>query len=223
MTCKAVIFDLDGVIVDTVPLYYKATLPVINELGVPFTEADNLAYQGRPRMELIDMIVKRSGKVFTEEEKIELGEWKNRNYQELIAQLTEEDAMPGIYRFIQELSQAGIPMALASASSNAQFVLKQLGLTTFFDVIMDPKSLKKGKPDPEIFETAADRLGVPYENCVAIEDGEAGLEAIRSTPMFSIGVGTAPYLDQADWTIPTTASLTLENVNSQFNRRESKK
>ncbi|QST01295.1 beta-phosphoglucomutase [Pontibacillus sp. ALD_SL1] len=222
MTFKAVIFDLDGVIVNTVPLYHKATLPVADKLGISFTEEDNLAYQGRPRMELVQMLVERSNQSFSHEEMIELGEWRNRNYQQLIAQLTEDDLMPGMKAFIQDLANESIPMALASASSNADFVLHQLGLFSYFDVIMDPKALKNGKPHPEIFVTAADRLGVAYKDCVAIEDGEAGLEAILSTQMFSIGVGTSSYLSAADWTISQTSFLTLEKVRAQYRQRQEK-
>lgn len=220
MTFKAVIFDLDGVIVNTVPLYYKATLPIANKLDISFTEEDNLLYQGRPRMELIQMLAERSDQSFTHEEMVELGEWRNRNYQQLIAQLTEDDLMPGMKAFIQELANDKTPMALASASSNAEFVLHQLGLTSYFDIIMDPKSLRNGKPDPEIFVTAADRLGVAHKDCVAIEDGEAGLKAILSTQMFSIGVGTSSYLSAADWTISHTSYLTLESVQAEFTQRQ---
>ncbi|GGD11405.1 beta-phosphoglucomutase [Pontibacillus salipaludis] len=220
MTFKAVIFDLDGVIVNTVPLYHKATLPIAEKLDISFTEEDNLLYQGRPRMELIQMLAERSDQSFTNEEMVELGEWRNRNYQQLIAQLTEDDLMPGMKDFIQELANDRTPMALASASSNAEFVLHQLGLTSYFDVIMDPKSLRNGKPDPEIFVTAADRLGIAHKDCVAIEDGEAGLKAILSTQMFSIGVGTSSYLSAADWTIRQTSYLTLERVRAQFRQRQ---
>ncbi|KGP72712.1 beta-phosphoglucomutase [Pontibacillus yanchengensis] len=220
MKVEAVVFDLDGVIVNTVPYYYKSTKKVADEMGVPFTEEDNLAYQGRPRLDLIDALANRSDRTYSYQEKIDLGERKNRYYQEYISSLSEKNIMPGILPFLEETKQADIPIALASSSSNARMVLKKLGLTDYFSIIMNPKELKKGKPDPEIFLSAADQLGVKYNQCVAIEDGEAGLEAILATSMFSVGVGTASFLQQADWHIESTRELSLDTLQEKVNIKE---
>ncbi|MYL35355.1 beta-phosphoglucomutase [Pontibacillus yanchengensis] len=222
MKIDAVVFDLDGVIVNTVPYYYKSTKKVADEMGVPFSEEDNLAYQGRPRQDLINALASRSNRSYTYQEKIDLGERKNRYYQEYISSLSEKNIMPGILPFLEEVKQSDIPITLASSSSNARMVLKKLGLTDYFSVIMNPKELIKGKPDPEIFLSAADQLGASYNNCVAIEDGEAGLEAIFSTSMFSVGVGTASFLKQADWHIESTRELSLDTLQKKLDSKKGK-
>lgn len=216
----AVIFDLDGVIADTVPLYYIATKKITDELVVPFTKEDNLVYQGIPRMVLIEDLVKKSGTEFTNEEKIGLGEKKNEYYQELISDIGPDQMLPGIRDFLFELKEKGIKIALASSSSNAPFVLEKLDIIHLFDAIIDPHSLAKGKPDPEIFIRAADRVGAKHENCVVIEDGEAGLSGIWKTSMFSIGVGTESYHYHADWQVASTKELNVKDLISHFQQKE---
>ncbi|WLR41780.1 beta-phosphoglucomutase [Bacillus carboniphilus] len=213
---KAVIFDLDGVIVDTIQFYYHSTKRVADELNVPFTEEDNLYFQGRSRLSLMEELVKRSGKHYSHEELVTLGEKRNAYYLEWLEKLDETYLLPGIKEFLQEVKEANLKTGLASSSSNAKFVLDKLNLDSYFDVIVDPKTLIKGKPDPEIFLTAADRLNVPYESCVAIEDGEAGLEGILATPMFSVGIGQAEYLQRARWWIKSSEQLTLASLQKKW-------
>ncbi|MGP7818307.1 beta-phosphoglucomutase [Niallia sp. 01092] len=219
---EAVIFDFDGVIADTVSLYYEATKRIAEELNVPFSIEDNLRFQGIPRTVLIEELVSRSNVSLSDEEKILLGNKKSDYYKEMIADFTEEQMLPGMKDFLSELKANGIKLAIASSSSNAPFLLEKFGVRDWFTCIVDPHSLKKGKPDPEIFLTAADLLDVEYKNCAAIEDGEAGLSGIMQTPMFSVGVGEEDYLQKADWHVKSTKELQLESLLKKFmkNRAE---
>lgn len=213
---KAVIFDFDGVIANTVPYYYKATKKMALEIGAPFTEEDNLNYQGVPRKVLINDLLARTNKVLTELEKEDLGNRKSNYYRDLIKDFTSEQMLPGMLTFLQELRAAGIKFGIASSSSNAPFLLKQFGIRDWFECIVDPHSLTKGKPDPEIFLKAADGLGVRYENCAAIEDGQAGLSGILRTPMFSVGIGQGEIFKQADWQVKATEELVASTLLEKF-------
>jgi len=216
---QAVIFDFDGVIADTVGLYYQATKKMAMEIGAPFTEEDNLNYQGVPRKVLINDLLARTDKVLTEAQKEELGNRKSNYYRELIADFTAEQMMPGMLRFLTELRERGIKFGIASSSSNAPFLLERFGIKDWFDCIVDPHSLKKGKPDPEIFLKAADGLNVDYANCAAVEDGQAGLSGILQTPMFSIGIGRGEVFNQADWQVDSTEELKASVLIEKFRNR----
>ncbi|MEK5053548.1 beta-phosphoglucomutase [Niallia sp. FSL K6-0212] len=216
---QAVIFDFDGVIADTVPLYYEATKKMALEIGVSFTREDNLRYQGVPRKVLIDDLVAQTDKVFTDKEKEILGNRKSDYYKALIAEFTVENMLPGMYEFLKELREMGIKFGIASSSSNAPFLLERFGIRDWFDCIVDPHSLKRGKPDPEIFLTAADCLGIDYHECAAIEDGQAGLSGILQTPMFSVGIGQGDVFAKADWQVASTRELSAKTLLEKFNNR----
>ncbi|WP_110112691.1 beta-phosphoglucomutase [Bacillus sp. CGMCC 1.16541] len=216
---KAVIFDLDGVIADTVHLYYLANKRIADEVGVAFTKEWNQQLQGISRKETIEAFIRQSSQFYTEEEKVQLGEKKNAFYQESIQQLTPKDCLPGIRELLASLQKEGIKTAVASSSSNAQAVLHKLELSTLFDHVVDVKTIKYGKPHPEIFLTAAASLNVKPRDCVAIEDGEAGLQAIQQTDMFSIGVGAHEAMEHADWHVESTTELTLTHIQKKFAER----
>lgn len=211
-TFHAVIFDLDGVLADTVEYHYLATKRVADELDIPFDRALNQKMQGMSRTSLIEALVKNSDYSFTPEQKEELGNRKNEYYQQLIRRITREDILPGMTDFLEKLKQNDIKLAIASASSNAKTVLTHLKISHFFEHIVDIRDVQKMKPDPEIFLKAADALQVPYENCIAIEDSEAGIKAIKQTPMFSIGVGTHAAVKEADWHVDNTSEITYEKL-----------
>ncbi|UTR14772.1 beta-phosphoglucomutase [Salipaludibacillus sp. LMS25] len=218
MEClQAVIFDLDGVLADTVHYHYLATKKIADLEGVPFTPHMNEAFQGMSRKHMIKEMVKESSKTYTEADIAKLGELKNKYYQSYIKRLTEDDILPGMLAFLNELKEAHIPMAIASSSSNARTVVERLGISHFFKVIIDAKTIKKMKPDPEIFLTAADMLKVPYDNCVALEDSWAGITAIKATPMFAVGIGELSAVKKADLHITNTQELTLKRLRDCIN------
>ena len=101
-------------------------------------------------------------------------------------------------------------------------VVNRLNISKYFDFIVNPATIKKGKPDPEIFMTAAEQLRVPYQNCIGIEDAAAGITAIKAANMYAVGVGDSNTLNEADWIVADTAELTLEQIKNHFNRFSSK-
>ncbi|CAM3119070.1 beta-phosphoglucomutase [Lactiplantibacillus plajomi] len=216
---KGFIFDLDGVITDTAVFHSRAWRQVAAQVQVAWDDqlADQL--KGISRMESLNLILARGNKVddYTDDEKEALATAKNENYLKLVNQMTPADILPGINEFLAELKQGGYLLSLASASKNAQLVLNKLGLAGYFEKMVDPTSLKKGKPDPEIFRRGAEILNLRPENCIGIEDAAAGIESINGAGETSIGVGDPKVLAKANICFSTTRDLTLNNINNVFN------
>lgn len=211
---KGIIFDLDGVITDTAEYHYLAWKSLGEELGIAVRREFNESLKGISRMESLDRILELGNKErqYSIEEKIGLAEKKNGYYLERIASITQQDILPGVIPLLQACRRAGLKIGLASASHNAPFILDKLGIRNYFDVIVDPASLAKGKPDPEIFLTAAKLLHISPESCVGVEDAEAGIEAINRAGMYSIGVGDSNILSHADYVVTSLLELQLEDL-----------
>lgn len=216
---KAVIFDLDGVITDTAEYHYLAWKSLADELNLPFDKEFNEKLKGVSRMESLELILSLGDMAYSDEEKKALAEKKNDLYKEMIAKVTPADLLPGIESLLKELQEAGIGTALASASKNAPFILDRLGVTHYFNHVVDVNLIKQGKPDPEIFLTGAAKLGVLPEDCVGIEDAEAGIESILSAGMYAVGVGTPAQMQKADLIVSSTAELSLSLLKENFKKK----
>ncbi|KXG45023.1 beta-phosphoglucomutase [Tepidibacillus decaturensis] len=213
---EAVIFDLDGVITDTAEYHYLAWKQLAEELGLPFDRQFNEKLKGVGRMDSLELILQQGNKSYTIEEKISLANRKNDHYKQLIQKITPNDLLPGILPLLKELKTNGVKIALASASKNAFTVIDKLQVGEYFDTIVDAGKIVKGKPDPEIFMVAAEQLKVPVQNCVGIEDAEAGIRAIKEANMFAVGVGNEDSMHQADLIVKDTNELTLERLRENF-------
>lgn len=195
---KAVIFDLDGVITDTAVYHYKAWKRLADDLGVYFDEKMNENLKGIDRMTSLEMILSSSDKIFTANEKNILADRKNGYYRELIEGMTPLDILPGAVNTLEKLRSLGVKTGLASVSKNAFTVLEKLEIGEFFDFVADAAQIKRGKPDPEIFLTVAQMLGVESAFCIGVEDAQAGIEAIKSAGMYAVGIGAPEGLRGAD-------------------------
>lgn len=213
---QAVIFDMDGVIVDTFELYYMTNKKLANMLDIPFTRKDNDRFRGISRMDIVEALVNQSGKTMTTSEKLALAEEKNNHYKQLLNGLNEDAIMPGIKVLIDQLKEHNIKIAIASSSTNSERVLKKLGLFGEFDYIVDSTKISNGKPNPEIFLKASEYLRIPNENCAAFEDGAAGMQAIKQTSMFSVGIGAAVKREKPDWYVNSTAEITFQELLKRF-------
>jgi len=206
---KAVIFDLDGVLTDTAHYHYLAWKRLAESLQLPFDQAFNEQLKGIDRMGSLELILAQGRRSYTVEEKLALAEQKNQHYQTLIADMTPADLLPGAVAALQRVRAAGLGIALASVSKNAATVLARLGITGHFDYVVDAATIARSKPDPEIFLTAAQALGVAPADCLGVEDAVAGVAAIKAAGMTALGIGHPFVLTQADVVITSLADFNL--------------
>ena len=211
---ECVILDLDGVITDTAEHHFRAWQRLASEISLPFDRELNERLKGVSRMESLEIILENAGRTENLKDKVRLADRKNAYFRELIAGITPADLLPGIADLLADLRARGVRTAVASMSHNVWDVVRGLGIEPLIDVIVDPAALVKGKPDPEIFLTAAEKLGVRFEDCVGIEDARAGIEAIKAARMLAVGVGHD--LPGADWIVADTRSLTVRSLKALF-------
>ena len=212
MALKALVFDLDGVITDSAELHYQAWKRLSEELGLYFDREQNEALKGVSRIGSFEIILRNNNKLdaYTEEEKETLANRKNEYYKELVETLTEKDILPGIQQLLIDARAMGLKTAIASVSRNAPRVLEKIGLSDYFDTIADATKVKRSKPDPEIFLTCAEQLGVDPVDCIGLEDSQAGIEAILSAGMYAVGINVTITGSSPDLILSSTSELSLE-------------
>lgn len=217
---KGLVFDLDGVITDTAEYHYLAWKSLAEKIGIEIDREFNEQLKGISRMESLDLILKHGNKQsdYTEAEKEELATQKNEEYKEYIKEITPADLLPGIDKLLKEAKEKGLGMTLASASKNGPAIMNSLEIMDLFDGIVDPATLKAGKPDPEIFVRGAEMLGLRPDECVGFEDAEAGIEGINGAGMFSVGVGSEDAMVKADYAVTSTEELDLDTILAKASR-----
>lgn len=199
---KACIFDMDGVIVDTVPAHFVAWKSMADELNIPFNEIDNEQLKGVSRTESMKRILKMGGQTRTDEEILEMTNKKNHVYVDIISKMTPNDILPGVVPFLDLLKENNIRIALGSSSKNAPTILKAIGLEDYFEVSIDGNQIAHSKPHPEVFLLGADRMGLKPEECVVFEDAISGVQAAKRGNFKCIGVGDPAVLGEADKVVP---------------------
>ncbi len=205
---KAIIFDLDGVLVSTDELHYQAWKKLADRIGVYFDREINHRLRGVGRMDCLEIILERyAGKTFTLEEKLALAEEKNNTYRELLKTMSPADVAEEVRETLRELRRRGYKLGLGSASKNAGFILEQTGLREYLDKISDGNNITKSKPDPEVFLKAAEFLGEEPLECLVVEDAEAGIRAGISGGMKTAAIGDAVKCGLADYTLETFSEL----------------
>ena len=211
---RAVLFDLDGVLTNTAPLHYKAWKEMADREGLRFDLEMNKKLLGISREESLEVILKENGVEWSDEKKKATCTEKNERYKELLETLSEADILSGIKEFIAELKAYGVKVSLASSSKNARAILERLGLAESFDAMADAASIQKAKPEPDLFLQAAEKAGVWYSDCVAVEDAQSGIDAIKKGGITAVGIGKAAELRGADLVLGSTAELKYEKIKS---------
>ncbi len=192
---KAVIFDLDGVIVSTDNCHYRAWKKMADEEDIYFDRKINDRLRGVSRMASLEIVLEKRKKEYSITEKHQLAERKNEYYKELINELTPEDILPGVMDRLKELKENSIKVAIGSSSKNTPVILRQIGLESFFDAVSDGNNIAHSKPDPEVFVKAAEMLGITAEECMIVEDADAGIEAGKCAGMKTLAVQGAKGAD----------------------------
>ena len=184
---KAVLWDLDGVLVDTAPFHFQAWQELFQSLGKGFAEADFRRTFGlRNDAILVDVLGE-----LTPAEVERLAQRKEELYRDKIG--GRVTAIPGAIGLLRRLQQRGRKSAIVSSTTreNVRVVLSSLGLEGVFEAVVAEEDAPKGKPDPQGFLVAAEKLGVAAGECVVIEDAPGGVEAAKRAGMRCIGVTTS--------------------------------
>ena len=206
------IVDLDGVITDTAKFHYQAWKALADSLGIPIDETFNETLKGISRMDSLDRILAHGHRenAFTPAEKEALAQQKNDHYVQLLEHLTTEDVLPGVVPLLQQAQARHIPCAVASASKNAPLILEKLGVRAYFATIVDPDSLSKGKPDPEIFLAAANSIGVLPQNAIGFEDAQSGIDGLKAAGIYAVGLSASQPLIGADMQVSEMTELSVD-------------
>lgn len=212
MSIKAVIFDLDGVIVSTDDYHYRAWKTMSDAEGIYFDREINERLRGVSRMESLEIILEKADKAYTDEEKIEMAEKKNSLYRELLEELSPNDILPGVMKVLEDLKGNNIKIAIGSSSKNTPMILKKIGLNDYFDAVADGNEIKNSKPDPEVFLLAAKKLEINPEECLVVEDADAGVEAAIAGNMKVLAVGYASSNTKADYKFKDLSVVDINEV-----------
>lgn len=188
---RAVIFDLDGVLVRTDQAHDKAWRALAGRLGIPFDGAPRRGCVASPGWRRWTSCWEGCGRSFTPVEKEALAAEKNERYRALIAEMTPADVAPDTTVTLKALRERGLLLAVASSSKNARFILERTGLTPYFHAVVDGTQIARSKPDPEVFLKAAQALGVSPTEALVVEDAAAGVRAARCGGFSSAALGPA--------------------------------
>ncbi|WET69587.1 beta-phosphoglucomutase [Sphingobacterium sp.] len=206
-TVKAVIFDLDGVLVDTAIYHFQAWHRLAEDLGYSFSIVDNEQLKGVSRIESLELILKWAGVEKSEAEKADLLVLKNQWYLELIEQLSPDHVLSGSLELLKKLQEKGIKIGLGSASKNAMGILEKTGIIPYFDALIDGNVVQLSKPNPEVFLKGAEVLEIAPAHCLVLEDAQAGIDAARAAGMQVIGIGLEEHLRGTDLVVADLGTL----------------
>lgn len=208
---KAVIFDMDGVLIDSEPYICEAAIKMFAEQGVTVQPGDFIPFVGAGENRYIGGVAEKYGVP------LDIERDKARTYH-IYGEIVRGrlDPLPGVREFISRVRENGLKAALASSADRVKIDinLREIGFDPdTFDAIISGLDVTRRKPDPEIFLVAAEELDVEPEACLVVEDAVNGVEAAKAAGMRCLGLTTsfrAAALADADWTAPTLAEAPAE-------------
>ena len=214
MVFKGLIFDLDGVLVDTVPAHYEAWRRMFTEYGY--------AFGPREYREKVDGLRRLEGAravmCDAPAETVALAaDLKNQYYRDLIEQ-GQFNVFESSVRFVRQCEARGLRLAAASSSVNVHYILQKAGMADAFSVVIGGDDVEEGKPHPEIFLIAAEGLGLSVGECVVFEDAASGVIAAKRGGFYCVGVGddsNSGNLAQADEIVANLGEIDLEGISSR--------
>jgi len=216
---RALIFDLDGVIVDSHPVHKRAWKAFFASRGKTFSDEDlEFVVEGKKREDILRHFLGE----LTERQIKDYGAEKDALFRNSAAELSP---VAGVERFLSEISAAGLCAALASSASRGRvgYILQQLGLAEHFEAIVTGDDVTLGKPDPKIFQLAAAQIGIQPHDILVCEDAVNGVQAAKSAGMKCLAIaanGRGPVLRHAgaDKIVPDFTEARLEELRLLFNR-----
>jgi len=219
-TSCAVIWDMDGTLVDTAELHYQAWRQTATEMGRPFTRADFAATFGKRNPEIIHQLY---GSSYSDAEIAEWGYRKEEHYKSAARRGVE--LLPGVRPLLKNLHAFGFKQAIGSSAprGNLDLIAAITGTQLFFETVVSMEDTQRGKPDPQVFLVAAERLAVPPRRCMVIEDAVAGVQAAKAGGMKCIGVAfvghhpiAALRSAGADLVVKTLEEVTVPTVQGML-------
>jgi beta-phosphoglucomutase len=215
----AVIFDMDGVLVDSYHAHFRSWQQLAAEVGRDLTEAEFAAEFGRTSRE----IIAGWGNGYSDDRIRTLDDRKEALFREIL--LADFPTMPGAEQLLISLRRAGVALAVGSSGppENVEVVLDRLGCK-YFDAVVTGADVTRGKPDPQVFLVAAAKLEITPSRCAVVEDAPAGVEAASAAGMASIGLASTgrsrDVLDKADLVVDTLAELSPEVIRRLVQERK---
>lgn len=210
---RAAIFDMDGLLIDTEPIWRRVEIEIFGALGLHLTEEQCMQTMGVRVAEVVELWYGRHP-------------WQGPSTAEVTEQIiagviahvrTEGEPMPGVCEALQLVHDAGLPIAIASSSGESliRAVIERLHLEPYIQAICSADREPVGKPDPAVYLRAAERLGVSPVACLALEDSPNGVLAAKRAGMFCIAVPDPhlagdPHMDEADLRLASLNDLTPE-------------
>lgn len=207
MKYQGIIFDLDGVLCSTDEYHYQAWKTLADQLNIPFDRERNNLLRGVSRMESLSIILEKSGKTYSDQEKQAFAEQKNALYRTLLRQMSPADVSDEVRKTLHFLRESGLKLAVGSSSKNTPFILERIGLSNFFDTVADGNCITHSKPHPEVFLKAAEMIGLLPECCLVVEDAHAGVEAAVSGGFDCAAIGDARDDPRAVWRLQSLSEL----------------
>lgn len=204
---KAVIFDLDGVIISTDNLHYLAWLAACKKRNIYFDNQINNLLRGVSRTESLEIILNNAKIVFNQAEKDAMLVEKNNLYVKSLSSLSKKSLSEDVKYTLSKLKENKLLIAIGSSSKNAKTILKNLNIIDLFDAVSDGNNIAHSKPHPEVFLIAAKMLGLKPEECLVVEDAHAGIEAAYNGKMDSVGINDAYTSNLATYKIKQLSEI----------------
>ena len=212
MGIKAVVFDLDGVLVNTDRFHYLAWKSILQDLGKDFSVEDNEQIKGVARSRSLEILLQMKNIKMSEVEKMRVLRKKNNLYLEYITEIDEDYLLKGVKEFLELLKFNGLRTAIASTSDNTSLVLEMTGLKKYFDVIIDGYKVKAPKPNPEVYLVSAIELQIEPDECAVFEDSRAGVLSAKRAGMKVVAVSER-MIGEADKCVASLENLNMDILN----------
>ncbi len=209
---RALIFDLDGVIVDTTRFHFASWVKLAQELGFEIPASLDEELKGLGRLESLQKVLNYRAEITPQEDWQAMASRKNDLYLANISHLSYGDALPGVIEFLEDARANGMLLAIGSGSKNARSILSRLGITGMFNYICDGTDTKRSKPDPEVFQCACSGIGVSPGEAIVFEDAVSGVEAALRCGTRVVGIGKADILTKAELVLTSLEHTNIKEI-----------